>query len=110
MPTLRLKVKDDSEIHLHVLQKRFEPRVQLQQLHVNKGKIKATCLIEDDISWLHQQWQQEYADIINGMKAELMPWQEVSYEINLIDKNKQYNYHLPQCPQALQDQIFEKIN
>ncbi|KAG6871747.1 hypothetical protein C0992_010382 [Termitomyces sp. T32_za158] len=92
-PPLRLRTEDTGEVHLRALRERFEP-----QKRVDKGKAKATGLREEDIPRLRQQWQQEFADIVNGTKPELLPWREVNHEINLIDETKQYKYHLPRCP------------
>ncbi|KAG6888573.1 hypothetical protein C0992_008152 [Termitomyces sp. T32_za158] len=80
------------------------------QKRIDKGKAKDNGLMEGDIPQLCQQWQQEFVDIVNGTKPELPPWQEVNYEINLIDKTKQYKYHLPRCPRALQEQLPDKTN
>ncbi|KAG6886831.1 hypothetical protein C0995_004057 [Termitomyces sp. Mi166 len=77
---------------------------------MDKGKVKTQGLSNDDILQLRQAWQQEFVDIINGTKEELPPWREVNHEINLIDENKQYKYHLSRCPQALQEQLHEKMN
>jgi len=33
----------------------------------------------------------------------------VNHHILLIDENKQYNYHLPQCPDSMKVQLMEKI-
>ncbi|KAG6870190.1 hypothetical protein C0995_014735 [Termitomyces sp. Mi166 len=103
-------MEDTGEAHLHVLRERFKPAVQLCQKHMNKGKVKTQGLSDNDIPQLHQAWQQEFVDIVNGTKEELPPWREVNHEINLIDENKQYKYHLPRCLRALQEQLHEKMN
>ncbi|KAG6894503.1 hypothetical protein C0995_014136, partial [Termitomyces sp. Mi166 len=77
---------------------------------IDRGKMKMQGLSDDDIPQLHQAWQQEFVDIVNGTKEELPPWREVNHEINLIDEGKQYKYHLPCCPQVLQEQLCEKTN
>ncbi|KAG6894352.1 hypothetical protein C0992_006480 [Termitomyces sp. T32_za158] len=87
-----------------------QPDETRAEQRVDKGKAKITGLREEDIPRLHQQWQQEFADIVNGTKPELPPWREVNHEINLIDKTKQYKYHLPRCPRALQEQLWDKTN
>ncbi|KAG6883242.1 hypothetical protein C0995_012577, partial [Termitomyces sp. Mi166 len=61
---------------------------QSHQKHVDIGKEKPQRLSEDDFLRFHQAWQQEFADIVNGMKEELPPWREVNHEINLIDEGK----------------------
>ncbi|KAG6898702.1 hypothetical protein C0995_008732 [Termitomyces sp. Mi166 len=75
----------------------------------NKISEPSTIFI-DGVSLKAKTWQQEFADIINGTKEELPPWREVNHEINLIDEGKQYKYHLPRCPRALQEQLREKTN
>ena len=107
---VRLNPGDLTEEHVRALRKRFEPKVQPRVARIVKGKGKAVSLTEEDIPRLRQQWQQEFADIVNGTKEELPPWREVNHEINLIDNTKQYKYHLPRCPRALQDQLREKTN
>ncbi|KAG6881117.1 hypothetical protein C0995_002958, partial [Termitomyces sp. Mi166 len=96
-PPVRLKMEDTGEAHLRALRERFEPASQACQKHVDIGKKKSQRLSEDDFSRLRQAWQQEFANIVNGIKEELFPWREVNHEINLIDEGKQYKYHLPRC-------------
>ncbi|KAG6881115.1 hypothetical protein C0995_002968 [Termitomyces sp. Mi166 len=109
-PPVWLKTEDTGEAHLHALREWFEPASQACQKHIDIGKDKLHKLSEDDFPRLRQAWQQEFADIINGMKEELPPWREVNHEINLIDESRQYKYHLPRCPQALQEQLCKKTN
>jgi len=46
---------------------------------------------------------------MNGVLEELPPMRGVNHHIPLIDKNKRYHYHLPQCPDSMQVQLMEKI-
>jgi hypothetical protein len=48
-----------------------------------------------DIQTLWDRWFTEYADILNRVPPVLLPLREINHRIPLIDKNKQYNYHLP---------------
>ncbi|KAG6895740.1 hypothetical protein C0995_012259 [Termitomyces sp. Mi166 len=105
-----LKTEDTGKAHLHALRERFEPASQVHQKRIDIGKNKPCKLSEDDFLRLRQAWQQEFADIINRTKEELPPWREVNHEINLIDESRQYKYHLPHCPRALQEQLHEKTN
>ncbi|KAG6882047.1 hypothetical protein C0995_016110 [Termitomyces sp. Mi166 len=109
-PPVQLKMEDTGEAHLCALREQFEPASQVCQKHVDIGKDKPCKLSEDDFLRLHQAWQQEFADIVNGTKEELPPWREVNHEINLIDESRQYKYHLPCCPRALQEQLCKKTN
>ncbi|KAJ6622483.1 hypothetical protein B0H10DRAFT_2014028 [Mycena sp. CBHHK59/15] len=40
----------------------------------------------------------------------LPPLREINHQINLIDEEALYNYHMPRCPDALRPQLREKIN
>ncbi|KAG6870526.1 hypothetical protein C0995_012414, partial [Termitomyces sp. Mi166 len=108
-PPVRLMMEDTGEAHLHALREQFEPASQARQKCIDIGKDKPQKLSEDDFPQLHQAWQQEFADIVNGTKEELPPWREVNHEINL-DESRQYKYHLPHCPRALQKQLCKKTN
>ncbi|KAG6882379.1 hypothetical protein C0995_014838 [Termitomyces sp. Mi166 len=107
---IRLMTEDTGEAHLRALREWFEPAGQACQKRIDIGKDKPQKLSEDDFPRLRQAWQQEFADIINRTKEELPPWREVNHEINLIDKSRQYKYHLPRCPRVLQEQLHEKTN
>jgi hypothetical protein len=48
-------------------------------------------------------------DIMNGVPEELPPMCGVNHHILLIDENKRYHYHLPQCPDSMKVQLMEKI-
>ena len=48
-------------------------------------------------------------DILLGAPNHLPPLQEVNHKIPIINKDKQYNYYLPQCPDALKTQLINKI-
>jgi hypothetical protein len=72
----------------------------------DKGKARLT---EEDIPQLRERWKEEYQDIVNGVPEERSPFRVVNHEINLIDDNKVYKYHLPRCPQSLRDELLEKI-
>ena len=101
----RLPSVDDSMASLDALQRKHDP-VQQKPPDANrvrpsaKGKEKATMYTEDDIPRLTQQWCDNYQDILQGTPEELPPLQEVNHEINLINPDHRYTYHLPRCPEA----------
>ena len=66
-------------------------------------------LTEEDIPQLREQWFQKDSDILGGAPPELLPLWEVNHRIPLIDKGKRYTYHLPRCPDSLQQQLSDKI-
>jgi hypothetical protein len=84
----------------------------LENLLANKGKQKEedTPPARDDYAHLCDRWREEYTDILGGTQDRLPLWREVNHEINLIDKDKRYMYHLPQCPNSLRDEFHEKVN
>ena len=72
--------------------------------------IRATKpLTEEDIPRLREQWFHKYSDILGGALPELLPLREVNHRIPLIDEGKRYTYHLPRCPDSLQQQLSDKI-
>ncbi|KAG6860809.1 hypothetical protein C0995_007389 [Termitomyces sp. Mi166 len=75
-PPVRLKMEDTGEAHLHALREQFEPASQACQKRIDIGKEKPQRLSEDDFPRLCQAWQQEFVDIVNGMKEELPSWRE----------------------------------
>ncbi|KAG6892840.1 hypothetical protein C0992_012273, partial [Termitomyces sp. T32_za158] len=114
---LRLHTLDESELRIMALRDKYAwPTDQATMLErprkaeQHKGKGKSEGFTIEDILNLRQQWQEEFADILNGTKEELPPWCDVNHKINLIDKNKVYKYHLPRCPMALQQQLRDKTN
>ena len=76
----------------------------------DKGNMGTNPLTEEDIPKLKQQWYDKYKEILQGTKEELPTLREVNHEINLIDPNTKYTYHLPRCPVALREQFHEKFN
>lgn len=66
-------------------------------------------LTEDDIPRLKEQWNIMLHDRWGGSKLTLPPFREVNHQMNLIEEEKRYNYHLPRCPDALKPQLSKKI-
>ncbi|KIM58607.1 hypothetical protein SCLCIDRAFT_85679, partial [Scleroderma citrinum Foug A] len=78
--------------------------------HVQALRIRVIKpMTEEDIPRLQNQWFQEYKDILSGIIPRLPPLREVNHRIPLIDKGKQYSYHLPRCPDTLKQQLLDKI-
>ena len=118
-PQLRLPTIDESMASLDDLRRRYDHKRRRPPDHnrnhenpsrSSKGKEKAVVLTEEDIPQLTQRWHDEYQDILQGTKEELPPLREVNHEINLIDPDKRYNYHLPRCPSAYRSEFHEKLN
>ncbi|KIJ24717.1 hypothetical protein M422DRAFT_122506, partial [Sphaerobolus stellatus SS14] len=67
-------------------------------------------LTKNDIPALREAWQNRYLDIFGDIPLELPPFREVNHEIKLIDPLKVIHYRTPRCPEALKEQLIEKIN
>ena len=63
-----------------------------------------------DIPHLREHWFKEYSDLLGPIPLVLLPWREVNHDIPLMDYNIHYNYHLPRCSEALEQELGEKIN
>jgi hypothetical protein len=72
--------------------------------HLNEMKEE-----EDELPDLQKKWVESVADIFTGASLHLPPLKEVNHKISLIDKNKQYNYHLPRCLDSLKLELAKKI-
>ncbi|KDQ63999.1 hypothetical protein JAAARDRAFT_117059 [Jaapia argillacea MUCL 33604] len=59
---------------------------------------------------LRKKWMEQCADLLGTIPLELPPLREINHKIPLIDENKHYAYHLPQCAEALKPQLRAKIN
>ncbi len=49
-------------------------------------------------------------DLVSGMPLKVPPLQEINHKINLIDPHKWIRYHLPKCPDALKEELADKIS
>ncbi|KDQ50120.1 hypothetical protein JAAARDRAFT_142456, partial [Jaapia argillacea MUCL 33604] len=59
---------------------------------------------------LRTKWYGLCKDLMGDIPLELPPLQEINHHINLKDKNLQYNYHLPRCPEAMKAQLRAKLD
>jgi len=114
-PQFRLPSVDDSLASLDALRRKHDP-VRRKPPDANrlkppsKGKEKATTYTEGDIPSLTQQWCDGYQDILQGTPEELPPLREVNHEINLINPDHRYMYHLPRCPEAYREEFYSKLD
>ena len=49
-------------------------------------------------------------DLISGVPPKVPPFCQINHKINLIDPTKWINYRLPKCPNALEEELAEKIS
>src|ERR1700736_2530345 len=66
--------------------------------------------MDADIPRLREQWFEEYSDLLGPIPLVLPPWREINHHILLMDDSIRYNYHLPRCPEALEQELREKID
>ena len=59
---------------------------------------------------LREQWIDKISDLVGGVPPKLPPWRLINHQINLIDHDKWINYHLLKCPDALKEELAEKIS
>ena len=78
-----------------------------QRIYGVQSRISLTT---SDIPALREAWQNSYADIFGDIPLELPPFREVNHEIKLIDPSKVIRYRTPRCPEALKEQLIDKIN
>ena len=72
-------------------------------------KYSGIKLSEKDIPKLREQWLDHCSELFE-VPLVLPPFREVNHEIKLIDESKQFNYHMPKCPDILKEQLVVKIN
>ena len=63
-----------------------------------------------DYPSLQAQWMDRITDLISRVPPKVPPFRQINHEINLIDPNKWINYWLPKGPDALKEELTEKIS
>ncbi|KAF8228990.1 hypothetical protein L208DRAFT_1145161, partial [Tricholoma matsutake] len=62
-----------------------------------------------DILQLREEWLEVCKDILQGVPERPPPMREINHQIPLVDEKKRYNYHLPKCPNSMQQPLADKI-
>ena len=62
------------------------------------------------LSTLRESWIDKIIDLVSGILPKVPPFRMINHEINLIDPNKWINYHLPNCPDTLKEELAVKIS
>ena len=68
---------------------------------------KATPLDYPSLQAQRMDW---ITDLISGVPPKVPLFHQINHEINLVDPNKWINYQLPKCPDALKEELAEKIS
>ena len=81
----------------------------LQEIRTTNNKL----LTRNDIPQLREKWIKRFEIVYGPPFNDLMhlpPMREVNHHIPLIDPNKKIKGRTPKCPDALQEQLRNKIN
>ena len=73
------------------------------------GDMVKPSISPEDISHLRERWFEKYSELFKPIPLELQPFREVNHRLPWINDEIRYNYHLPRCPEALQDELQQKI-
>src|ERR1700722_10538725 len=73
------------------------------------ANLNAITKDEEQLPDLRKSWVELAKDILSGAPNHLPPLREVNHKIPIINEEKQYNYYLPWCPDALKTQLINKI-
>ncbi|KAJ7442575.1 hypothetical protein B0H11DRAFT_2251478 [Mycena galericulata] len=82
---------------------RHEERIKMQN---GPAPVNST----DRLAPLRAKWFEACADLMGPIPATLPPFREINHEINLVDEELTYGYHMPRCSDALRPQLRDKIN
>ena len=98
-------IGDNSNPSLHSNNFKFQGMTQQQEvlLAVMNAQLNELKDEEQVLPDLWAKWVENASDILTGAPPHLPLLREVNHKIPLIDGNKQYNYHLPRCPDAAEN-------
>ncbi len=65
---------------------------------------------KDELSVLRERWMNRIIDLVSGIPPQIPPLRMINHEIKLIDPDKRINYRLPKCPDALKEELADKIS
>ena len=65
--------------------------------------------VPSNIPELQEQWFDRNSDLLSPIPLKLPPFREINHRISLIDDEVRHNYYMPWCPEALQEELWEKI-
>ena len=73
---------------------------------LKKNLNEYTC---SDIPQIREEIAENESDLLGPLPLKLPPLHEVSHELPLIDKSKQFKHRLPKCLEALCSELARKI-
>ncbi|KAF8170177.1 hypothetical protein K438DRAFT_1614254, partial [Mycena galopus ATCC 62051] len=98
---------DFAKNEIRVRGKQFRVAIDQQIKELAAGTMQ---YVSEDIPTLRERWLELNRDIMSGVPEKMPPMRAVNHRIPLIDEKKVYNYHLPRCPDAMKEQLIDKIN
>ena len=96
---------------LHAVPSQYIPLSQKEEvlLAPMDANLNALTKDEEQLPDLSKNWVESAKDILSGAPSHLPPLREMNHKIPIINEEKQYNYYLPRCPDALKTQLINKI-
>jgi len=71
---------------------------------------KRTTKISDAVrAELQRKWMKHISDLVIPVPLVMPPLRDIVHEINLIDPNLKHRYHPPRCPDALREELVDKV-
>src|SRR6202040_1288416 len=97
---------NDSVPTLHSVPSQYIPLSQKEEvlLAVMDANLNALIKDKEQLPDLRKNWVKLAKDILLSAPSHLPPLREVNHKIPIIDEEKQYNYYLPRCSDALKIQ------
>ena len=83
--------------------------VDQNPVNESKGTKPKEKYSPSDIPRLREKWVEECSDLLGPIPLELPPFREINHRIPLMEEDLRYSYHLPRCPEALQEELRQKI-
>src|SRR6202453_3979771 len=77
--------------------------------HEPKGTKPKEKYSPSDIPRLREKWFEECSDLLGPIPLELPPFREINHRIPLMEEDLWYSYHLPHCPEVVQEELRQKI-
>ncbi|KAJ7429996.1 hypothetical protein B0H11DRAFT_2264476 [Mycena galericulata] len=107
----REKVTEHLEANPHGLNE-MAMNEAIRIMHMRPEDNEGTAPVNsiDRLEPLRAKWFEACSDLMGPIPLHLPPFREINHEINLIDEDLVYGYHMPKCSDALRPQLRDKIN
>ena len=86
----------------------FSALHEVTQRHIKEVEAMGP-LTEEDIPQLRDKWHTTCQDIMQGTPLRMPKARKIHHEIPLLDPDKRYKHRLPKCPDAMKQELMEKM-